>query len=254
MLTRRIGAACDTAQKLAVAWQPSDLAGHVDGQVRQRTPEVVQREAVDRVRWVGGVETPVVDVDVTVDGDVGRRRTEAGDLRVVADLEDQRIVGGAVGPRLEQQRIALCAHLVVDLLRVDGIDRGLDVGDRHGRVEDLHVRTEVGCAGGRSVRWLIRAGDCGDAQAGGGDREHHGRKPGERAPSADRAGWCWAESKCGHEHDLPSVATPNGLATGPAVTTAPQPVTAVAHITGVGALSLDESHGAHRCVARQARR
>ena len=67
-------------------------AGDVDRQVRQRSPEIVERDAVRGARRAR--EALVVDVDGTVDDHVIGRRAEAGDLGVVADLEDQRI-GGA---------------------------------------------------------------------------------------------------------------------------------------------------------------
>jgi hypothetical protein len=53
---------------------------------------------------------------VAVDDDVVRRGAEARDLGVVADLENERGGGAAVGARLEQQRIALRSKLVVNLL------------------------------------------------------------------------------------------------------------------------------------------
>ena len=70
--------------------------------LRQRAPEVDQREAVARA---AAVQAPVVDLDLAVDGHVGRRGAQAGDLGVVADLDLQRLRGGAVGAGLEQQRV-----------------------------------------------------------------------------------------------------------------------------------------------------
>ena len=113
MLSRRIDTAWETAQKFA-----DDAAAvlarrvDVDRQVGQGAPEVDQREAVARAA-VG--EAAVVDLDLAVDDDVGRRGAQAGDLGVVADLDLQRLLGGAVGARLEQVRVAVGAHLVVDL-------------------------------------------------------------------------------------------------------------------------------------------
>src|SRR5262249_13467140 len=68
----------------------------VDRQVRQRAPEV---DECDAVVWG---QAAVVDVDVAVDGDVGRRRAQASYLGVVAHLEDERVGSTAVGAGLEQ--------------------------------------------------------------------------------------------------------------------------------------------------------
>ena len=77
--TRRTETACDTAQKLAEARQPScPSAVHVDGEVGQGAPEVDQRQAVARA---AALQTPVVDLDLAVDDHVGRRRPEPGEPR-----------------------------------------------------------------------------------------------------------------------------------------------------------------------------
>lgn len=44
---------------------------------------------------------------------------------------------------LEQQSVAVRAHLGVDLLSVDHVHPCLDIADRHTGVEDDHVRAEV---------------------------------------------------------------------------------------------------------------
>ena len=144
MLTRRIGAACETAQKLPEERQsarPMTLIVRFDSE-RQKLTSAMQ---------LSGVQAPVVDVDVAVDGDVGRRRAQAGHLGVVAHLEDERVGSAAVGAGLEQQCVALRAHLVVDLLVGDGVDRCLDLARRHAGVEDHHVRAEV-----RRIEWICR--------------------------------------------------------------------------------------------------
>ena len=64
------------------------------------------------------------------------RGAQAGDLGVVADLQLQRLLGGAVDTRLEQERVAVRAHLVVDLLGVDRVEGCLNLADRHARIED----------------------------------------------------------------------------------------------------------------------
>ena len=65
--------------------------------------------------------------------DVARRGAEAGDARVVADLEVQRVLRRAVGAGLEQQRVALRPELVRHLLRGDRVDGRLDLARRHAR-------------------------------------------------------------------------------------------------------------------------
>ena len=137
-LTRRIGAACDTAQN-SVLEQPIRV-GHVDGQVRQRAPEVIERDAVV------GTETLVVDIDGPVDDHVVGRETETRHASVVADLKVERVGTGAVGAGLEQQRITLSAELVGDLLGGYRVNRRLDLALRHAGVEDIDVRAEVGLA------------------------------------------------------------------------------------------------------------
>jgi hypothetical protein len=118
----------------------------VDRQIGERAPEVVQRNAEH------GGQAAVVDVDVAVDRDVVRRRAEAGDLRVVADLEDEWIRGAAVRAGLEEQCVPVAPHLVVDLLRGDRVDRRLDLAGRHARIEDQHVRAEARCGGSGARR------------------------------------------------------------------------------------------------------
>jgi hypothetical protein len=87
--SRRIGAACETAQKFADAGSRPARRVDVDREVGQGAPEVDEREAVARAAVV---EAAVVDLDLAVDRHVGRRGAEAGDLGVVADLELQRLV------------------------------------------------------------------------------------------------------------------------------------------------------------------
>ena len=117
------------------------LTGRVDAQrqVRERAPEVDERDAVARAP---AVEAAVVDLDLAVDRHVRRGRAQAGQFGVVAHLQLQRLPRAAVDARLEQERVAVRAHLGVDLLRMDRVDRRLDLGHRHARVEDDHVRAE----------------------------------------------------------------------------------------------------------------
>ena len=107
--------------------------------------------------------------------DVARVTSESGDLGVVADPDDERVGRGAVAAGLEQQRIALGSHLVVDLLGVDRVDRRLDIALRHARVEHLYVRPEVripGRAGGRCL---------GDPEAGQRERDGESESNGDSA-------------------------------------------------------------------------
>jgi hypothetical protein len=94
-----------------------------------------------------------------VDRRVARRGAEPGDLGVVADLEDERMLGRPVRPRLEEQRVALRAELVGDLLGRDRVDLRLDLAGRHARVEDLHVRPEIGRPGDAARRQHRRQPD-----------------------------------------------------------------------------------------------
>ncbi len=119
------------------------LPRDVDRQVRQGAPEVVQRDAEATVALV-------VDVDRAVHDHVVRRGAEACDLGVVADLEVEGIRRSSVRAGHEEQRVALRPELVSELLRRDRVERRLDLGRRHARIEDLHVRAEVrGAAAGR---------------------------------------------------------------------------------------------------------
>ncbi len=181
---------------------------HVDRQIRERAPEVVERRAAP-------VDVALVaHVDRPVDHDVVRRGSEPRDGRVVADLEVERIRGRPVGAGLEQQRIALRSELVRDLLRLDPVDRRLDLARRHARVEDDHIRAEVRsrrnavhdalrCRSGRARR---ASGEQQCSEAGHAGRQHepidarHPKSPCIRSPvqpdelqrlSRPRAGQCW---------------------------------------------------------------
>ncbi len=120
------------------------LVGHVgrrrDGEVLQRPPEVVQRVAVGIPLGVDG--HGAVDVDV-----VGVP-PEAGHVGVEADVEVDVVLA-----RLEEQRIAFGAELVLLHLREDVVRGFLDVGGGHARVEHEHVRAEDGGIGlgGRGI-------------------------------------------------------------------------------------------------------
>ena len=163
--------------------------GHVDRQIRQRPPEVVERCAPVDVALVAHIDRPV-------DHDVVRRGSESRDCRVVADLEVERILGRSVGAGLEQQRIALRPELVRDLLSLDRVDRRLDLARRHARVEDDHVRAEVRsrrnavhdvlrCRSGRARR---ASGEQQCSEAGHAGRQHepidarHPKSPCIRSP------------------------------------------------------------------------
>ncbi len=150
MFTRRIGAACDTAQKLPddrQSLRPMTLMVRLDSDrqklfsARQLLVPLLSRHRLYTSTW------PLID-------DVARVAAEACHLGVVADLHDERVGRGAVAAGLEQQRVALAAHLVVDLLGIDGVDGRLDVARRHARVEHRHVRPEVRVPGGRGRRRL----------------------------------------------------------------------------------------------------
>ncbi len=175
------------------------LGVDVDGQVGQGAPEVDQGEAVAGAA-VG--EAAVVDLDLAVDDDVGGRRAEARDLGVVADLDVQGLLGGAVGARFEQERVPAGAHLVVHAGGVGGVDGGLDLGDRRARVEHPDVRAEV--LRSRRATGLVerggRRGAGGGGRGGGGGGEGcrgQGQGEGERrSPSASREG--------GHDRHRPA--------------------------------------------------
>ena len=137
-----------------------------------------ERQKLFRAMQLSGVETPVVDVDVAVDRHVTRVPAQTGHLGVVADLDDERVGGRPVDTGLEQQGVALGPHLVVDLLRVDRVGGGLDLGRRHARVEHLDVRSEVDRPGpgrGGRRRRIHRAGH----EPGQQESEEAGQHTGE---------------------------------------------------------------------------
>ena len=123
------------------------LAGavHVDRQVGDAAPEVVEREALDSgvrevvVRAVGSVEATVEDLDLAVDLHVVRRGTQTSHLGVIADGDLQRIGVGSVLAGHEQQAVSVRTHLGVALLQPQGIGRRLDLAGRHARIEDDHI-------------------------------------------------------------------------------------------------------------------
>ena len=123
---------CPEFAEVTAAWR-----GHVDGQVRQRAPEVIERSAVPRT------ETLVVDVNRAVDHDVIRRQTQTCHAGVVADLEIEGMGRRAIGAWLKQEGVSLGAELIGDLLVGHGIDGGLDRTLRHAGIEDIDVRAKV---------------------------------------------------------------------------------------------------------------
>ena len=116
--------------------------GHVDRQVRQRSPEVIECGAT-------AADALVAYVDGPVDDDVVRREAEARHGGVVADLKVEGVATGSICAGLEQQRIALSSELVGDLLVCHRVDRRLDLALRHAGIEDVDARAEVGLAGRR---------------------------------------------------------------------------------------------------------
>lgn len=119
--------------------------GHVDGQIRQRAPEVHERDTVGVV----GAKALVVYVDRPVDDDIVRGEAQARHGGVETDLKVEGGVTGTIGARLEEQRIALSSELIGDLLACHRVDRRLDLTQRHAGIEDVDIRTEVGLAGRR---------------------------------------------------------------------------------------------------------
>ena len=160
------------------------LPGDVDRQVGQRPPEVVGGVAVVLV----AAEALVEDVGLAVDDDVARVHAQARDGGVVADLEDQRVRGRAVGARLEQHGVALRPELVGHLLAGDGVQLALDRGLRHRRVEHDDVGAQVP-AGARddARRAAGRAGAAAGAEHGAGDQAQR-RDAGRQRPSQAVAG------------------------------------------------------------------
>jgi len=87
----------------------------IQRQIRERPPEVVGSVA-------DAAGTLVEDVDRTIDYDVTRLGAEPRDLGVVADLEVQWVGSGTVGARLEEDRVALAAELIRNLLGRDRVE------------------------------------------------------------------------------------------------------------------------------------
>src|SRR5207249_9796456 len=75
--------------------------GHGDGQVRQRPPEIIERDAI------AGAKALIADVDRAIDDDITGAEAKPCHARVVADLEVERMCLGSIASRLEQQRIPL---------------------------------------------------------------------------------------------------------------------------------------------------
>ena len=148
------------------------------GEVGDAAPEVVEGEAAHELGVGRVVEALVVDLDRAVDDDVAGLRAEADDLGVVADLDLQRLGLGAVHAGLEEQGVAVAAHLGADLRGVDGVDGRLDLADRHARVEHRGARGRGRGPSGRRgraerrSRWRRRRGSArrrrrGPGRAGG---------------------------------------------------------------------------------------
>ena len=139
--TRRIGAACDTAQNSALV-QPN--FGLVTLMVRFDNDRQKFTSAVQKVP-----EALVEYVDGSVDDDVVRGEAEARHGGIVADLKVEGVGTGSICAGLEQQRIALSSELVGHLLVCHRVDRRLDLALRHAGIEDVDARAEVGLAGRR---------------------------------------------------------------------------------------------------------
>jgi hypothetical protein len=97
--------------------------------------------------------------------------------RVVAHLQVERVSSAAVCPRLEEQRVSLRAHLIVDLLVGNLVDLRLDLTRRHARIEDDHVRAEVRLAGRAERTGGRGANSHGQDGGGDGDSQEITRRP-----------------------------------------------------------------------------
>ncbi len=166
---------------------------HLDGEVREGAPEVVERDAVARA---AAFEAAVVDLDGAVDGDVVGGCPEPGHLGVVPHLELQRRLGRAVVAGEEVDGLSCGGHLGIAQLIGEGIHGALDLGERGVGAEDLYVRPEVRMqrvdglrgsglrGGGRECAGEEREarGACGDAPPPGSrvrmcERNHAGASP-----------------------------------------------------------------------------
>src|SRR5438128_12132295 len=107
----------------------------VESEIRYRPPEVVESGAAS--------EALVEGHDRPIDDHVVRAEPEAGDARVVADLEDERVRRRAICARLEEKRRTVAPKLVVHLDARHRIERRLDPSLRHGRTEDMDVGSEI---------------------------------------------------------------------------------------------------------------
>jgi hypothetical protein len=136
MLTRRSGAACETAQNSAEERQPDrplTLIVRFDRE-RQKLSRAMQLLGVKHRLYTSTWPLMVTSVG---------EEAQASHLGVIAHLEVERDGSAAVGAWHEQQCIALRAHFAVNLLVGDGVDDCLDLTRRHARVEDDHVGSEV---------------------------------------------------------------------------------------------------------------
>ena len=153
-MTRRIGSACD-ADQISLAVGAARAVGvqrpgrvrrrrgrqvHVDGEVRQRPPEVVVGVAVP---GPGGAQV-VEHLDGAVDDRVLGHRAKASDLGVVADLEHERVGRRPVGPGLEEDGVPLAVELAADrdLLVGDLVQVSLDRRLAHRVAEHADVWAE----------------------------------------------------------------------------------------------------------------
>src|SRR5580692_4343704 len=165
--------------------------GYVDGQVRQRSPEVQQRDAV-------AASALVVYVDRTIDHHVARRLPESSHAGVVANLKIEGRRARSIRAGLEQQRVALSSELVGKLLFRYRVYRCLDLAERHAGIEYVNVWTKIRLSGLGLFRRCCRT------------RERRHRKT-RQHKSSDRHNSAYTQPRISNSKETSSNQTPDPI-------------------------------------------
>ena len=124
----------------------------LDGQIAEGPPETVQREAQARRAVCGGdelslgvrgrLEATVVHFNFAVNEHITGVLAQARHVRVVPDLQHERLFGRPIDTGHEVDPVPLGAHLIVLLLVEDGVALRLDVGGTDRGVEHHNVGSQ----------------------------------------------------------------------------------------------------------------